>query len=217
MDPTGREDFSKTFVNLGMPMVVVGASYGNQRISYIDMDNYQGAVLATEHLIALGHRRIGFCGGIVEHVDAIERERAFRKTMRRHGLPVIEKWVLHCDFEMRKALHAGLKLLDTRDRPTGIFSANDVMAFGLIDAARILGLAVPSDLSVAGFDDIDDAAAFLPPLTTVGQPIQEIGRTAVAYLLGAIGNPRPPILHQRLPAQLFIRASTAAPPKTGGS
>jgi DNA-binding LacI/PurR family transcriptional regulator len=209
----GRNDrFPKTFINLQMPLIVVGSSLGRQTISYVDVDNYSGACAMTAHLMDLGHRRIGFIKGPGDLRDAAQRELAFRKTMADRGVPVLDDWVGQGDYETRKAFHLSLDWLGKRGRPTAIFAANDQMAYGVIDAARALGLRVPEDLSVGGFDDIEGSAEFVPPLTTVAQPMANLGRVAARYLLDVLSQGSPPsVLHQKLPTQLAARSSTAPP------
>jgi len=210
--PGPDERFPKTFVNLKMPIIVVGSSFGRQVISYVDVDNYNGACAMTQHLIGLGHTKIGFIRGRGDRHDAARRELAFRKIMAKRGLAVVEEWIVQGDYEMRKAFHVSLDLLAKGDRPTAIFAANDQMAYGVIDAARVLGLRVPEDLSVGGFDDIEGSAEFVPALTTVAQPIADLGRVGARYLLNVLRKPDGlKILHQMLPTQLLTRSSTGPP------
>jgi LacI family transcriptional regulator len=203
--------FPKTFANLKMPIIVVGSSMGRQAISYVDVDNYGGACVMTEHLIELGHTRIGFVSGRADLRDASERELGFRKTMEKHGLPVVAEWIIQGEYEARQAFQVSMNLLGKNDRPTAIFAANDQMAYGVIDAARILGLQVPDDLSVGGFDDIQSSAEFVPALTTVGQPMLDLGLVAARYILDVLSKPGTAVLHRKLPAQLVTRSSTAMP------
>jgi len=211
--PKRHDRFVKTFADLNVPLVVVGGAPRDRKISYIDVDNFGGAVAMTEHLIGLGHRKIGFVAGPKTLHDASERELAFRKTLARHGIRVNDKWVVQGSYETRKSFHATLHLLSGRDRPSAIFAANDLMALGVLDAARIVGLSVPEELSIAGFDDIDAAAAVLPPLTTVRQPMQRMGKKAVEYILELVAreNQERHLIHQKLTAQLIVRQSTTQP------
>jgi DNA-binding LacI/PurR family transcriptional regulator len=210
--PGRNERFPKTFVNLEMPLIVVGSSLGRQSISYVDVDNYNGACAMTQHLIGLGHKKIGFIKGLSDRHDAAQRELAFRKTMEAHDVAVVAKWIGQGDYETRKAFHLSLDWLTKRDRPTAVFAANDQMAYGTIDAARALGLRVPEDISVAGFDDIEGSAEFVPALTTVAQPMASLGRVAARYLLDVFNKANPTsVLHHKLPTQLVTRSSTGPP------
>ncbi len=206
------EKFPKTFVELKMPLVAVGSSFGRQHVNYVDVDNRGGASAMTDYLIRMGHRKIGFLKGPSDLRDAAQRELGFRKTMAGHRVPVVDRWVVQGDYETRKAFHLSLNLLSKADRPTAIFASNDNMAYGVIDAARILGLRVPEDLSVAGFDDAEGSASFVPALTTVAQPMMDLGKVATRYLLDVLNKSgAPPTMRQILPAQVVARASVTSP------
>jgi len=204
--------FPGTFASLKMPLIVVGSSPSQQGISYIDVDNYDGACAMTQHIIQFGHTKIGFIGGRSDLQDASQRELGFRKTLAKHHLPVVDEWIVQGEYETRKAFQLSMSLLAKSRRPTAIFAANDQMAYGVIDAARILGLKVPEDLSVGGFDDLEGSAEFVPALTTVAQPMMDLGRTAAHYLLDALNLAEPPgVQHKLLPARLVARSSIAPP------
>jgi LacI family transcriptional regulator len=204
--------FPETFANLQMPIIVVGSSLGQHGISYVDVDNYGGACAMTQHIIHLGHTRIGFIGGRNDLRDASQRELGFRNTLAKHRLKVVDEWIVQGEYETRKAFQLSMSLLAKSRRPTAIFAANDQMAYGAIDAARVLGLKVPEDLSVGGFDDLEASAEFVPALTTVAQPMMDLGRVAARYLLEVLNAAEPPgVMHKRLPARLVTRSSTAPP------
>jgi LacI family transcriptional regulator len=195
-----------------MPIIVVGSSSDQQGISYVDVDNYGGACVMTQHLIQLGHTKIGFIGGRNDLRDASLRELGFRDTLAKHRLTVVDEWIVQGEYETRKAFQLSMSLLAKPRRPTAIFAANDQMAYGVIDAARVLGLKVPEDLSVGGFDDLEASAEFVPALTTVAQPMMDLGRVAARYLLEVLNMPEHPgVLHKQLVARLVARASTAPP------
>ena len=204
--------FPKTFANLHMPIILVGSSPLQHGISFVDVDNYGGACEMTQHIIDLGHTKIGFIGGRNDLRDAKQRESGFRHTLAKHHLPVVDEWIVEGEYETRKAFQLSMSLLAKSPRPTAIFAANDLMAYGVIDAARILGLEVPEELSVGGFDDLEAAAEFVPALTTVAQPMVDLGRVAAQYLLEVLNMAEPPgVMHKRLPARLVVRSSTAPP------
>jgi len=207
--PHTDDDFIKTFSDLQVPIIVIGGSPIHKTISYIDVDNFGGAYAATEHLIHLGHKKIGFIAGLANLSDARQRQEAFEKAMADHKLPVKPSWIIEGKYQTRLAFHGCLDLLSQDDRPTAIFASNDLMALGVMDAARTLGLKIPEDLSLVGFDDIRGADMTTPPLTTVHQPSYQFGKTSAQYLLktitGADGNG---VLREKLPAELVIRAST---------
>jgi LacI family transcriptional regulator len=195
-----------------MPIIVVGSTLGQHGISYVDADNYGGACAMTQHMIQLGHTKIGFIGGRNDLRDASQRELGFRTTLAKHHLPVVDEWIVQGEYETRKAFQLSMSLLAKSRRPTAIFAANDQMAYGVIDAARVLKLKVPEDLSVGGFDDLEASAEFVPALTTVAQPMTDLGRVAARYLLEVLNTAEPPgVLHKQLPARLVTRSSTAPP------
>ena len=170
-------------------------------------------VEATEHLIRLGHRRIGFVRGTTGSVPAAERLQGYLSALMMHDLPHDARLVAGDEFSAEAGLRAGLELLSLSPdvRPTGVFAANDAIALGVYQAARQLGLHVPDDLSVVGFDDSLLAPLVTPPLTTVNQPLEDMGAAAVRTLVD-LSQSRPvtagPI---RLATSLAVRASTAPP------
>jgi LacI family transcriptional regulator len=210
--PVSNDQFPLTFANLKMPLVVVGSSFHRASISYVDVDNFGASVAMTEYLVKLGHKKIGFLRGPSDLRDAARREQAFRKTLTAHHLPVMEKWILQGDYETRRAFHLALDLLSNDNRPTAIFAANDLMAYGVLDAARVLKLKVPEDLSVVGFDDLEGSAECVPSLTTATQPMKQLGQVAASYLMRRLdGRDKLLSLHQKLPVPLVVRGSTAPP------
>jgi LacI family transcriptional regulator len=210
----GRDDrFPLTFANLNMPLVVIGSLFRQRWVNCVDVDNLGTASEVTEYLIHLGHTRLGFLRGPPYLRNASEREQGFRKTLAAHGIPTVEKWILQGDYETRKAFHVALELLSKEDRPTAVFAANDLMAYGVLDAARMLGLNVPEDLSIAGFDDLEGSGECVPSLTTAAQPMKRLGQVAAKHLLVILNakDSTPAVLHEKLSARMVIRASTAPP------
>ncbi|WP_395244293.1 substrate-binding domain-containing protein [Agromyces sp. MMS24-K17] len=199
-------------IDAGVPVVAV-ASEEEPGLHRVSIDQYAGARLATEHLIGLGHREIRHVTGPADSMDASERRRGWADTMRAQGLHVAEP--ISGDWLPASGYAAGRVLLSDR-AATAVFVANDHMTLGLLHACREAGVAVPDALSVVGFDDIPEAAFFAPPLTTVRQDFEELGRDVMATVLdvlgagagaGGAGLPDRPA---RVPA-LIPRASTAAP------
>lgn len=194
----------------GVPVVAVDPHTGPTGLPTVDSDNYAGAVLATEHLIGLGHRRIGFLGGRLDLESARLREDGFRKAMDTAGLPVDESLVAVGGYRPETADAPARVLLGNADRPTAVFAANDLSAIQVMAVARELGLSVPDDLSVIGFDNVPESALASPPLTTINQPLQEMGAEALRLLVDLIdGKERS--THLRLPTELVVRASCAPP------
>ncbi len=190
----------------GIHVVAVDPHTGPSGLPTVDSDNFAGAVLATNYLLGLGHRRIGFLGGRQDLESARLREAGFRRAMAEAGAAVDEELIRVGGYRPETAAGPARELLTHRKRPTAVFAANDLSAIATIDMARALGLAVPDDLSVIGFDNVPESALASPPLTTISQPLQRMGAEALRLLVDLIdGVERDP--HVRLPTELVERAS----------
>jgi LacI family transcriptional regulator len=169
-------------------------------------------VLATRHLIALGHTRIGFLGGREDLESSRLREAGFRQALAEAGLTADPDLVRVAEYQRDGADSPTAAMLALPEPPTAIFAANDLSAMGILDTARRLGVRVPQDLSVVGFDDIPESAATEPPLTTVRQELQRLGAAAVDLLLHRLdGTGADSPGHVRLPTTLVERGTTAPP------
>ena len=173
--------------------------------------NWQGAYDATSYLVGLGHRRIGFITGYMELGCAIDRLAGYRDALIDHHLDYDPELVYEGDFFQPDGFAGASKLLSLPRPPTAIFASNDVSAFGVMEAVRHYGLRIPEDISVVGFDNIPQASHVYPPLTTVQQPLEEMGRVATQILLKRIENPDLPGERIVLPTQLIIRESCQSP------
>jgi LacI family transcriptional regulator, galactose operon repressor len=171
-----------------------------------------GAKAGTDHLVALGHRRIGFITGPRGWAASEERIEGHHAALAAAGVLPSAELVATGDFEAPSGYTAAATLLDLPNPPTAIFASNDNMAVGTLRAARERGLSVPNDLSVVGFDDAELASIVTPSLTTVRQPLAELGRTAVSLLMRLIDRQRVETLRVELGTRLVVRDSTAAPP-----
>ena len=195
----------------GAPVVAVDPHTGSAEVPTVDADNRRGAQLATQHLLDLGHRRIGFVGGRVDLESARLRQLGFTETLQRAGLEVDPDLVRTGSYEAEESHAAAADLLSAPHPPTAVFAANDVSAIAVMEEAARRGLRVPEDLSVVGFDDVPESAMTRPGLTTVHQPIQEMGERAVQVLLGLLAGRAPDALHETLPTHLVERRSCAPP------
>jgi len=193
----------------GVPYVRISPGTEHDRSSSVSMDDVQAADDMTSHLIALGHRRIGFIIGHTNHTASDLRLFGYRRALDRAGLSFEPKYVRPGQFDFASGEAAADVLLDLPQPPTAIFASNDDMAAGVLTVAHRRGLSVPGDLSVAGFDDTALASQLWPPLTTVRQPTRELAYAAASLLFGA----EDAVVHRRLPHELVIRGSTAAPTK----
>lgn len=192
-----------------IPVVAVDPHTGPSGPPTIDSDNLAGARAATEHLIGLGHRRIGFLGGRPDLESARLREEGYREALKEAGLDVDEGLMRVGGYRPDLADLPAHELLSLPDRPTAIFAANDLSAIRTMEVARQLGLRIPDDVSVIGFDNVPESALTEPPLTTVAQPIHTMGAEALRMVIDLIaGKPRDP--HLRLPTSIVVRGSCRA-------
>jgi LacI family transcriptional regulator len=177
----------------------------------VAMDDVAAATELIRHLLALGHRRIGHVRGNRRHPASTARENGFRSAMASAGATVVEGWIEQGDFTFASGLEAGRRILSQASRPTAIFAANDDMAAGVLSAANELGIAVPGELSIAGFDDSSIAQVVWPRLTTIHQPTFEMAEAATDMLIGLLDGATPAD-RPTMPYSLVVRGSTAPPP-----
>ena len=189
----------------GIPFVQISADVG-ANIPSVMYDQTQGARLATQHLIDLGHRHIAEISGPLQNYDACDRHEGWMATLKNNGMDF--SLSVEGDFTIDSGYQAMNRLIDDGAPFTGIFIGNDSMSFGAHTALRERGLRVPEDVSIVGFDDIPESAHFVPGLTTVRQDFQLLGRLAVEYLVGMIENPDTPIHQRVLQPRLIVRGST---------
>lgn len=191
--------------------VVNGCEYHPRLgIPSVHIDNARAAADAMEHLHGLGHRRIGIVTGPL--VSPLSRDRLRGVTSRTRAVGAEgDLSIVRGDFSIESGVCAAERLLDQRPRPTAVFCFSDEMAIGVIDVARRRGLVVPGQLSVIGFDDIHVARYTNPPLTTIAQPMREIGEGTVRLLLEILGDDDAAPKSETLPHTLVLRASTAPP------
>jgi LacI family transcriptional regulator len=174
----------------------------------IKIDNVGGASAMTRHLLSLGHRRIAFIAGAAGNVDAEERRRGYRLALKSARIAHDPTLEVAGEFTESGGFRAAQELLATRPRPTAIFAANDSMAIGALSALREVGVGVPEEVSVAGFDDIPIARYTSPPLTSVHVPIIELGERATTRLVAALASDRPRRRQcETLATELVVRQS----------
>lgn len=193
-----------------VPVVAIDPHAGPLGFPTVDSDNFTGGILATRHLIELGHRRIGFLAGRPDLESSRLRESGYRQALADAGIPVDEGLIRLGEYRRDTTHVPAAELLSLPDRPTAIFAANDLSAIGTLDVAQQMGIDVPNELSVVGFDDIPESAQATPPLTTVRQAIQDMGASAIRMLLSMIDKEPVASQHVRLPVSLVRRGSTAA-------
>jgi len=200
-DPKIKILFEKKF-----PAVLVNSKIRN--IPRVDIDNHLATETLLSHLLKLGHKKIAFIAGPSSSANAQERLRAYKVFLKKHKLPSKNKWILKGNFELEKAYLSVRKLfLSNSDLPTAVFASNDLMAIGALKALKELNYPVPQKVSVTGFDDIDMAAHINPTLTTIRQPLRQLGREAVSLLIKIIKN-QPTQREIILESEMVLREST---------
>jgi LacI family transcriptional regulator len=190
----------------GVPYVRISPGTEHGRSSSVAMDDVQAADDMTSHLVNLGHRRIGFIVGHVNHTASDLRLFGYRRALDRAGIDFEPRYVRPGAFDFASGEAAADMLLDLSMPPTAIFASNDDMAAGVLTVAHRRGLSVPGELSVTGFDDTALASQLWPPLTTVRQPTRDLAYAATSLLFSG------DIVHRRLAHELVVRGSTAPAP-----
>jgi len=194
----------------GIPVVVIDHRGSKIMLPSVDVDNYRGARAATEYLIALGHQWIGFVSGPKGYEATSARLKGYKEALSNAGLAFDTGLLAEGDFFQPSGFAAGRRLLSLPKPPTAIFVSNDLMAFGVIEAIKEHGLRVPNDVSVVGFDDIPMASQVYPPLTTVRQPLYQMGVAAARIMMAMLHGVEPPSSRITLPTELVERATATA-------
>ena len=197
-----------TLLPHAVPTVFVGARPREESVDSVALDDVGAGRLATQHLLARGHRRIGvICGPAMEDCTQ-DRLEGYQAALTDAGISCDNALVMEDDWSATSGYRALTRLLELDSPPTAIFAQNDRMAVGVLRAARDRGLDIPQDLAVIGVDDMPLASYFDPPLTTLRQDLYAIGRQAAQLVIQAIEQPDAPRQHLLLPAELVVRQST---------
>lgn len=205
------DDARRALAEAGVPLVVVDPLHrAPEGTLSIAATNFQGAFDAAQHLLALGHRRIATITGSLDQDNAIARLAGFQAAMLQAGLRVDDDLVIRAHYGMDQGLAATNTLLALAQPPTAIFAASDDTAIGAIHALHEHGLRIPDDISVIGFDDLPPAGWTDPPLTTIRQPLAQMGAAAVDALV-QLRLGRTPAARTELSTTLVVRSSTASP------
>jgi DNA-binding LacI/PurR family transcriptional regulator len=217
MAPRVKKEADLAFLKrVSIPSLLLSYRAENPIHSWIDLDNVLGGRLATEHLLQLGHKRIGYVGGELEYSsNARDRYRGFRDALKAAGLREDPELVRNGEFSMDYGIQSARQFLalPAHKRPQALFCATDMIAFGAIEVFQKAGLRVPGDISIVGFDDYERGSHSDPPLTTIHQPFYEIGKKAVQALEEMIKDSDSMPKHVLIEPRLVPRKSTA-PPKS---
>ena len=189
------------------PFILVNHKKYSKNINFVDSRNIEGAKMAIHYLYELGHRYIAFVAGSMFETNGRDRLKGYKDAMKNYGLEYDDNWIVFGDFNKEKAYQESKKLLNTEKRPTAIFCSDDYMAIGVIENIKEKGLSVPKDIAVVGFDDIELAAYVKPALTTIRQPMYELGKTSSQALLNLISGKQKTPLQKLLDVKLIKRES----------
>jgi LacI family transcriptional regulator len=190
------------------PYVLIDQADATENSSVVEATNWQGAYEATRFLNQLGHTRIAFITGLLAVRSAVDRLRGYKAALADCDIPVREELVIEGDYQQQTGYESTKRLLQSVDPPpTAIFASNDLSAFGAMDAARERGFRIPDDISIIGFDDVPQASFVYPKLTTVRQPLEQMGQVAVKMLFEQIEDQSLPPQRVALATQLIIRDS----------
>jgi len=197
----------QTLIEQGMPVVVCDRELPGAEVDTVIADNVGSGYQATEHLIRVGHRRIGCIAGSRDMCISNKRVEGYKRTLERHGFPLCDELVAHGDFRCKGGYEAMRELVALDKPPTAIFACNDLMAVGAICAASKRRLRIPQDIAIIGCDDIALASFTNPSLTTIVQPKHGMGAIAVKMLVERIEDKSKPPTKRILPTELVIRDS----------
>jgi len=204
------DNYSSVLLQAGVPVVAMDRRMRDLEVDTVVINNVEGVYQAVGHLIEQGHRRIGFIGGPTRTTTGRERQEGYQKALAEHGLDLEQGLVKIGDFKQDSGYQMTCELLEMDDPPTAVFTANNLMTLGALNAIHEKKLSIPQEVAIVGFDDMSWAQSLAPPLTAVAQPTYELGRTAADLLLRRIGDPYRPTEQICLEADLVVRESSGA-------
>lgn len=190
-----------------VPFVVIDREIEDESIPCVYTNNREGVYRTTSHLISTGRTRIAYITPVIDTCTTVERLEGYEQAMREHGLDYQGRTIVDHTGDRSKGFMAMTQLLAREDRPDGVVAFNDLLAIGAMQAIREQGLRVPDDIAVAGFDDIEAASLVEPALTTVRQPLHDIGQTACSVLLNLINGEKPASNKTVFDPALIVRRS----------
>jgi LacI family transcriptional regulator len=197
-----------------LPLVVIDPlTLPRRQVTSVGSTNFAGGVAATEHLLTLGHSRIAYLGAEATFPYNLARMHGYRAALEAAGIDIPAEYVRSASSQFQAGVVGGTELLNLPQRPTAIVAATDEIAAGVVEAARARALRVPEDVSIVGFNDTDLARLLSPPLTTIHQPLREMGRVALRTALKLAAGEQLDSHHVELATELVVRSSTAPPPK----
>jgi DNA-binding LacI/PurR family transcriptional regulator len=197
------------------PVVYVDRTFEGMEGPYVGVDNRHGAWMGTSHLIDCGHRKIGILAGFQRLSTMRERLDGFRQALRENQIPLPEEWVIQSELSIESGKAAALQLLSLTNRPTALFTSNNLLSLGALKAISQLGLHCPEEIGILGFDDFPWSEVTCPPLSVVRQPARVVGQKAAEILLKLISNETVEESRVILDCELVVRRSCGSPQMVG--
>jgi DNA-binding LacI/PurR family transcriptional regulator len=194
------------------PLVLVGRHPYFTDLTWVDVENREGAREAVKHLINLGHQRIGMIAGQLQMAAALDRRDGYKQALLEAALPIIPELMVEGGFTQQGGYQAMTRLINLPQRPTAVFVASDTMSIGALRAIHEADLSVPRDIALVSFDDLPVASFATPPLTTMRQPIFEMGCAAAELLIARLESQDITRIQRRIPTTLIVRQSCGAAP-----
>ena len=208
LSPNQESDQAVTdLIDRGMPVVIVDRTLRDVEADTVEVGNFEGAQAAVQHLIKLGHTRIGHISGPESISNSRRRRRGYQQALEEAGITIDPGYIREGDWKQKTGRKLTLDLLNLPTPPTALFVSNNLMAIGALEAIHQQGLKVPNDVALIGFDDLPWAEALDPPLTVVRQPSYKVGQVAAEMLLNRLNHPETPVEVRRLEPELVIRKS----------
>jgi len=205
------DEYICELLDQNVPIVFVGNRFNDGKVDFVTSRAQDGAFDAVNHLISLGHERIGFIGGHYTRGVAVGRWFGYQEALIENQFSIRSEYMVEADLTREAGTEAMLRLLDLPTPPSAVITVNDLMAIGAMDACYQRGVAIPDDISLIGFDDIPLASLTQPGLTTVAQPAYDLGYKATELLMNRFDNPSLDHQHSTLRSKLIIRGTTASP------
>jgi DNA-binding LacI/PurR family transcriptional regulator len=206
----GHDEAAEELARSETPMVCVDRRLAKATVDTVLIDNVRGAHAATEHLVRLGHGRIGFVAGPRWISTSQERLQGYRQALADHGIEVDNALVREGDARQASGRQLAAELLNLPESPTALLVSNSLMTLGALEAVRLAGLRVPEQVALVGYDDVPWSLAIDPPLTVVRQPAYEVGRRAMELLLKRLQDPERSVTLLQLQPELTVRKSCGA-------
>ncbi|MGD8779765.1 MAG: LacI family DNA-binding transcriptional regulator [Ignavibacteria bacterium] len=194
-------------IESGFPSIVVNYKKYSDKFNFVDSENIKGAELALEYLYKKGHKKIAFVAGSMDETNARDRLQGYKNFLKKNKLSYNKDYIINGEFNKGTAYEESRKLVALKNKPTAVFCSDDYMALGVIEQFKENGLLVPDDIAVMGFDNIEIGELYKPALTTVKQPMYEIGKSSFEALLSLINNQKKSPIRIILKTELVIRDS----------